>query len=264
MRQLKPGFEFFIDLRTYNRARPPAYSCGEDGIQTRTKEFIRFLLLTLCVVAIPAGTARADMSSDAQMRMAMRAIDVLAGVTAPTFERKDGALQATVTRNGKTATLVGFIPGRKSSQAIIPVLALVMPKMNLGDFLGTAMDAAFKNLALTDVTILLKARKDRRATIPLSTLPKILGDSIGTMASDVSLDFGIEIFGRMAGKPKGAMPEALKLISLTRFDDISMRAAMKQPNVRLTLKKDVQMEQPVQPAERSENRGKTDRRLQGL
>ena len=73
--------------------------------------------------------------------------------------------------------------------------------------------------------------------MPLSTLPKILGDCISTMASDVSLDFGIEIFGRMAGKPKGAGPEALKLIGLTRFDDISMRAAMKQSNIRLTLKK---------------------------
>ena len=103
-------------------------------------------LLAVIVAAniFHAAPATAAVPTQKQMEGAMRIFDTVRGFRGVKFKAANGAAEATVkTKDGKSATLVGYFPKGKRT----PVIALVAGQANLGNFLDGPLNKALKNLS---------------------------------------------------------------------------------------------------------------------
>lgn len=184
------------------------------------RRLLRVVAVTILLVA-PASIVSAATPSDAQMRAAMKSFPELRDIKVSAFGARDGAAFATFkTKNGKSATLVGYLPdGRK-----VPVVAVLTPKAAVGSLFGGDVNAMLKDLTLSDVTAMFAAPGDNRAKIVTSQLPKVLREPLGKVIGEFYLSAGINLFGRLAARPVGIVGDALKVVGLRTHDDISLQA----------------------------------------
>lgn len=193
------------------------------------------LAIGLFFASSSIGNVIAAVPTEKQMRDAFATFPALKDSSISKFERKDGAQQATVNiAGGKRGTLVGYIPKGKNKV----FLALVIDRVTIGQLLGEAVRFGFDDVKLRDVTLLLVPPGDVRGAIQTKDLPLALSKNLKPVVSEFKAKIGLMLFARLDAKPAGVVGDALKLIGLTKYDDITIQATV-EPKPKKKAKKNV-------------------------